>query len=58
MKSYGRAPTLMATGYEKGRSVVAHFSGDYEATENLKLDLSETGVSSINNSPKKKEESK
>lgn len=58
MKSYGRAPTfLMATGYEQVRSVVAYLSGDYEAALKVELDLPETGVCSINNSPSKKDES-
>lgn len=58
MKSYGRAPTfLMATGYEQVRSVVAYLSGDYEAALKVELDLPETGVCSINNSPTKKNES-
>jgi len=57
MKSYGRAPTfLMATGYEQVRSVVAYLTGDYEAAEKVELDLPETGVCSINNSPTKKDE--
>ncbi|MOA15893.1 hypothetical protein D3C78_1360760 [compost metagenome] len=58
MKSYGRAPTfLMATGYEQVRSVVAYLSGDYEAALKVELDLPETGVCRINNSPTQKEES-
>ncbi|WP_054028855.1 NAD(P)-binding domain-containing protein [Bacillus sp. FJAT-28004] len=58
MKSYGRAPTfLMATGYEQVRSVAAYLSGDYDAALKVELDLPETGVCSINNSPTKKDES-
>jgi len=58
MKSYGRAPTfLMATGYEQVRSVVAYLAGDYKAAEKVELDLPETGVCSINNSPTKEKES-
>ncbi|MCQ6562194.1 NAD(P)-binding domain-containing protein [Paenibacillus mendelii] len=58
MKSYGRAPTfLMATGYEQVRSVVAYLAGDYEAALKVELDLPETGVCRINNSPMKKDES-
>lgn len=46
-KSYGRAPTfLMATGYEQIRSIVAFINGDFEAAENVELDLPETGVCS------------
>lgn len=57
IKSYGRAPTfLMATGYEQVRSVVAFLSGDYEAALKVELDLPETGVCSINNSPSKNKE--
>lgn len=52
MKSYGRAPTfLMATGYEQVRSVVAYLTGDFEAAQNVELDLPETGVCSVNLSP-------
>ncbi|BBI33930.1 hypothetical protein KCTCHS21_33290 [Cohnella abietis] len=52
MKSYGRAPTfLMATGYEQVRSVVAYLVGDYEAALKVELDLPETGVCSIANTP-------
>ena len=48
-KSYGRAPTfLLATGYEQARSVVAMLAGDREAATRVELDLSETGVCSIN----------
>ncbi|WP_064745756.1 FAD-dependent oxidoreductase [Paenibacillus sp. UNC451MF] len=58
MKSYGRAPTfLMATGYEQVRSVVAYLAGDYEAALKVELDLPETGVCSIKNSPGKSPES-
>ncbi|WP_262675009.1 NAD(P)-binding domain-containing protein [Paenibacillus sp. J5C2022] len=50
-KSYGRAPTfLMATGYEQVRSIVAALTGDWEAAENVELDLPETGVCSVNKS--------
>ncbi|MHA6481008.1 NAD(P)-binding domain-containing protein [Paenibacillus sp. strain BS8-2] len=50
-KSYGRAPTfLMATGYEQVRSIVAAITGDWEAAENVELDLPETGVCSVNKS--------
>lgn len=50
-KSYGRAPTfLMATGYEQVRSIVAALTGDWEAAENVELDLPETGVCSVNRS--------
>lgn len=52
MKSYGRAPTfLMATGYEQVRSVVAYLTGDFDAAQNVELDLPETGVCSVNLSP-------
>jgi thioredoxin reductase len=52
MKSYGRAPTfLMATGYEQVRSVVAHLTGNFQAAQNVELELPETGVCSINLSP-------
>ncbi|MFD0678288.1 MULTISPECIES: NAD(P)-binding domain-containing protein [unclassified Paenibacillus] len=52
MKSYGRAPTfLMATGYEQVRSIVAYLAGDYESALKVELDLPETGVCSLNNSP-------
>ncbi|MCR8630147.1 NAD(P)-binding domain-containing protein [Paenibacillus radicis (ex Xue et al. 2023)] len=58
MKSYGRAPTfLMATGYEQVRSIVAYLAGDYESALKVELDLPETGVCSINNSPLKSPES-
>ena len=50
-KSYGRAPTfLMATGYEQVRSIAAAIDGDYEASQNVELDLPETGVCSVNTS--------
>jgi thioredoxin reductase len=49
MKSYGRAPTfLMATGYEQVRSVAAALAGDFEAADDVQLDLPETGVCSSN----------
>ncbi|PRX65111.1 pyridine nucleotide-disulfide oxidoreductase [Cohnella sp. SGD-V74] len=49
-KSYGRAPTsLMATGYEQVRSVVAALTGDWEAATKVELDLPETGVCSTGN---------
>jgi len=45
MKSYGRAPTfLLATGYEQVRSVVAALVGDWEAAQEVQLELPETGV--------------
>lgn len=44
-KSYGRAPNfLMATGYEQVRSVVAALAGDFEAADDVQLELPETGV--------------
>ena len=47
MKSYGRAPTfLLATGYEQVRSVVAALVGDWEAAQDVQLNLPETGVCS------------
>jgi thioredoxin reductase len=47
-KSYGRAPTfLMATGYEQVRSIAAAIDGDFEAAQNVELDLPETGVCSV-----------
>ena len=47
MKSYGRAPTfLLATGYEQVRSVVAALVGDWQAAEEVQLELPETGVCS------------
>ncbi|MFI2577422.1 NAD(P)-binding domain-containing protein [Streptomyces rochei] len=49
MKSYGRAPTfLMATGYEQVRSIAAALAGDFEAADDVQLDLPETGVCSSN----------
>lgn len=58
MKSYGRAPTfLMATGYEQVRSIVAYLTGDYESAIKVELDLPETGVCSVNLTPKKQEQS-
>jgi hypothetical protein len=46
-KSYGRAPNfLMATGYEQARSVVAAVAGDWQAADQVQLDLPETGVCS------------
>jgi thioredoxin reductase len=45
MKSYGRAPTfLMATGYEQVRSIAAALAGDFDAADDVQLDLPETGV--------------
>ena len=45
MKSYGRAPTVLAmTGYEQVRSVAAALSGDDEAARRVELTLPETGV--------------
>jgi len=45
MKSYGRAPTfLLATGYEQVRSVVAALTGDWQAAQDVQLELPETGV--------------
>jgi len=47
-RSYGRAPTfLMATGYEQVRSVVAALAGDFEAADDVRLELPETGVCSV-----------
>jgi hypothetical protein len=47
MKSYGRAPTfLMATGYEQVRSIAAALAGDFEAADDVRLDLPRTGVCS------------
>ena len=44
VRSYGRAPTsLMATGYEQARSIVAHLCGDTEAAKRVELNLPETG---------------
>ncbi|MBT2645411.1 NAD(P)-binding domain-containing protein [Bacillus sp. ISL-34] len=49
MKSYGRAPTfLLATGYEQVRSVVAYLTGDVEGAKEVRLELPETGVCSVN----------
>ncbi|MEU8662460.1 FAD-dependent oxidoreductase [Actinoplanes philippinensis] len=49
MKSYGRAPTfLMATGYEQVRSIAAALAGDFDAADDVRLDLPETGVCSSN----------
>jgi hypothetical protein len=49
MKSYGRAPTfLMATGYEQVRSIAAALAGDFDAADDVQLDLPETGVCSSN----------
>ncbi|GAA3944481.1 NAD(P)-binding domain-containing protein [Actinoplanes auranticolor] len=49
MKSYGRAPTfLMATGHEQVRSIVAALAGDFDAAEDVQLDLPETGVCGSN----------
>jgi len=45
MKSYGRAPTLLAlTGYEQVRSVVAELVGDHEGARKVELVLPETGA--------------
>ncbi|MFJ5845175.1 FAD-dependent oxidoreductase [Streptomyces sp. NPDC092903] len=45
MKSYGRAPTFLATtGYEQVRSVTAALAGDTEAADRVELTLPETGV--------------
>lgn len=47
MKSYGRAPTfLLATGYEQVRSIAAALVGDWEAAQDVQLNLPETGVCS------------
>ena len=47
MKSYGRAPTfLMLTGYEQVRSISAAIAGDWEAANDVRLVLPETGVCS------------
>jgi thioredoxin reductase len=47
MKSYGRAPTFLTlTGYEQVRSIVAAFTGDWEAARNVELVLPEMGVCS------------
>ncbi|MDG4831074.1 NAD(P)-binding domain-containing protein [Solwaraspora sp. WMMD1047] len=48
MKSYGRAPTfLMATGYEQVRSIAAALAGDFDAADDVRLDLPATGVCSV-----------
>jgi len=48
MKSYGRAPTfLMTTGNEQVRSVVAALAGDLAAADQVRLELPETGVCSV-----------
>ncbi|TWT08907.1 FAD-dependent oxidoreductase [Planomicrobium sp. CPCC 101079] len=53
MKSYGRAPTfLMATGYEQVRSIVAYLTGDAAGAREVRLELPETGVCSINTKAK------
>ncbi|CAA9309124.1 MAG: putative secreted protein [uncultured Friedmanniella sp.] len=45
MKSYGRAPTFLATtGFEQVRSVVAELTGDHEAAARVHLSLPDTGV--------------
>ncbi|CAL9549899.1 NAD(P)-binding domain-containing protein [Streptomyces sp. enrichment culture] len=45
MKSYGRAPTFLATtGYEQVRSVVAAIAGDLDSADRVELALPETGV--------------
>ena len=47
IKSYGRAPTsLMTTGYEQVRSIVAALAGDMAAADAVQLALPETGVCS------------
>ena len=47
MKSYGRAPTfLMLTGYEQVRSIAAAIAGDWDAAQDVRLVLPETGVCS------------
>jgi thioredoxin reductase len=52
-KSYGRAPTfLLATGYEQVRSVVAELAGDHAAAADVNLTLPETGVCSLDRSPR------
>ncbi|WP_440902006.1 NAD(P)-binding domain-containing protein [Actinosynnema sp.] len=49
MKSYGRAPTsLITTGNEQVRSVVAALAGDLAAADEVQLVLPETGVCSVN----------
>ena len=57
MKSYGRAPFLMATGYEQVRSITAYLAGDIEASKRVELDLPETGVCSVNLQNPKEESS-
>jgi hypothetical protein len=45
MKSYGRGPTfLMATGYEPVRSIAAALVGDFDAADDVQLDLPSTSV--------------
>ncbi|WP_329205367.1 hypothetical protein OG893_09140 [Streptomyces sp. NBC_01696] len=45
MKSYGRAPTFLATtGYEQVRSVAAALAGDIGSADRVELTLPETGV--------------
>ncbi|VAW38439.1 putative secreted protein, partial [hydrothermal vent metagenome] len=47
-KSYGRAPTfLLITGYEQVRSVVAAIVGDWQAAQEVRLILPETGVCNV-----------
>ena len=47
-KSYGRAPNfLLATGYEQARSVVAALAGDWRAADDVRLELPQTGVCSV-----------
>jgi thioredoxin reductase len=47
-KSYGRAPNfLMATGYEQARSVVAALAGDLPGADDVRLELPQTGVCSV-----------
>lgn len=47
-KSYGRAPNfLLATGYEQARSVAAALAGDLHAADDVRLELPETGVCSV-----------
>ena len=46
-KSYGRAPNfLMVTGFEQARSVVAALAEDFQAADDVQLELPETGVCS------------
>jgi hypothetical protein len=48
MKSYGRAPTfLITTGNEQVRSIVAAIAGDRQAADEVRLELPETGVCSV-----------